>query len=95
MRNPFTSALMGGHSVCSNIPCFHIRSRKEEERSIGLPSLKIAFLLMNPKKNTPKLKTPALLNGDFTSSEAKVGKYSDLSTPPSSLWAAVIGGGGF
>lgn len=55
-RDPFTSASIGGHSICSNIPCFHVRSREEEERSIGLLSLKIAFLLMNPKKKKRKPK---------------------------------------
>jgi len=72
-RDPFTSASIGGHSVCSNIPCFHVRSREEEERSVGLLSLKIAFLLVNPKKKNPKQKTTASSNGDFTASEAKVG----------------------
>lgn len=96
-RDPFTSASIGGHSICSNIPCFHVRSREEEERSIGLLSLKIAFLLMNPKKKKEnQKKTPKTLvssNGNFTSSVAKVEKYSDLSTFSSSLWAAVPVGG--
>lgn len=95
-RDPFTSASIGGHSICSNIPCFHVRSREEEERSIGLLSLKIAFLLMNPKKNPPqrnKTKTLVSSNGNFTSSVAKVEKYSDLSTFSSSLWTAVPIGG--
>lgn len=73
-RDPFTSASIGGHSVCSNIPCFHVRSREEEERSVGLLSLKIAFLLMNPKKNTPKTKNPGVVEGRLHVIRGKGGK---------------------
>lgn len=74
-RDPFTSASIGGHSICSNIPCFHVRSREEEERSIGLLSLKIAFLLMNPKKNPPpKNKNPGIIKWKFHIISGKGGK---------------------